>query len=148
MPLTSGRGDAAPPFGDDVEARARRLGITIDRVLEEYRRIGFSDISRILSWDDGGMLTAKASEDLSAEDAPAIAEIVASAGTGKIYRVKLHDKKPVLDALLRYFGLLKQASDVEPGASAAVDPREAIIRELDRIAAEDAARSGDRTAEA
>jgi hypothetical protein len=145
MAPASDHGAAASPLAEDVEARAARLGISEERVLEEYRRIGFSDISRILAWDAEGNLTAKASTELAPDDAPAIAEIVASASTGKIYRIKMHDKKPVLDAMARYLGMLaapRQAPDEDDERlDDADDPREFLIRELDQLDREAAQRA-------
>jgi phage terminase small subunit len=138
------RSAGAPAF-DDVEARAARLGITAERVLREYARIGFSDMSRIVGWDATGKMLAKPSTGLSEDDAPAIAEIVASASTNCVYRIKLHDKKPVLDALARHLGLLplKTGPNEEEQADDNGDPREFLIREVDRLAAEEAKGPGD-----
>src|SRR5579864_7978176 len=97
MALTSGR-DAALPVAADVEARARRLGITAERVLLEYARIAFANIHDVVEWDEQGIRVTPSAR-LSDDARAAIAEIVASAKTGAIYRVKLHGKKPVLDAL-------------------------------------------------
>jgi len=147
-PPRSERLGEVPP-GEDVETRAARLGITAERVLDEYRRIAFSDISRILGWDDEGRVKPTPSGDLSADDASAIAEIVASASTGNIYRVKLHDKKPVLDALARHLGMLPPLKHVGDADTASAtggsggDPREDLIRAVDRVAAEAAARPRD-----
>jgi len=135
-----------PPVVEDVEARAARLGITPDRLLEEYRRIAFSDMRRIVGWNDKGVLTATPSDELDEDDAPAIAEIVASASTGSVYRIKLHDKKPVLDALARHLGMLppfKTGPHEDEELDQAEDPREFLIREVDRLAAEEAEGPGD-----
>jgi hypothetical protein len=43
---------AASPAVEEVEARAARLGITPERVLEEYARIAFADLRRIVEWDE------------------------------------------------------------------------------------------------
>jgi hypothetical protein len=139
-----GAGHLAGPPVEEVEARAARLGITPDRVLREYARIAFSDMSRIVGWDDKGKMHAKPSTGLSEDDAPAIAEIVASASTANVYRIKLHDKKPVLDALARHLGLFpplktEPHEDEEEAPDGGEDPREFIVRELDRAEAEDAA---------
>ena len=135
-----------PPAFEDIEERAARLGITRDRVLREYARIGFSDMSHIVAWDAEGKMQAKPSTELSEDDAPAIAEIVASASTGSVYRIKLHDKKPVLDALARHLRLLpplKTGSHDEEQLDEDEDPREFLIREVDRLAAEEAEGPGD-----
>src|SRR5947207_9519852 len=97
-PRPDGSAPAGPLPVEEVEARARRLGITLDRVLEQLYAIAFTDIRRVVGWEDG-TLTMKASGELLPSDAAAIAEIVASAKDQKIYRVKLHDKTPALALL-------------------------------------------------
>ena len=144
MPPRSGRG-APAPVAEEVEARAARLGITPERVLREYARIGFSKITDVVEWSAEGILTAKV--DPGDEVVAAIAEIVASASTQKIYRVKMHDKKPVLDVLARHLGMLAQpdadAADDEPTEDDADSARERLILALDRLAAEAAEATGD-----
>jgi phage terminase small subunit len=140
------RGDLSPPSLEDVEARATRLGITPERVLLEYARIAFADIRDVVDWDEYEV-KAKASDKLTDSAAAAIAEIVASASTGKPYRIKLHDKKAVLDAIARHLGMLPlpKSSPDENDAThdEAESARERFIRELDRLAAERVARSSD-----
>ncbi len=137
----SGSARAAGPPVEEVAARAARLGITPERVLEEYARIAFSNLRDIAEWGPGeGGLQVKPSKDLTPAQVAAIAEIVASACTGTVYRIKLHDKKPVLDAIARYLGMLppiKPApNEEEPTEDEGEDPHDFIIRELDRLAAE------------
>ena len=136
MATRQGRGRDAPLSVEDVEARALRLGITPDRVLREYARIAFSKITDIVEWDDKGVMKAKIG--LDDDVLAAIAEIVASASSQKIYRIKMHDKKPVLDAIARHLGMLPSvkttSDDDEPIGDD--EAREFLIRELDRAAAE------------
>jgi hypothetical protein len=141
-PRPDGSASAGPLPVEEVEARAARLGITLERVLEEYARIAFADLRRIVEWDEKGM---KLKSD-AGDDTAAIVEIVAAAGSGRPYRIKLHDKKPVLDAIARYLGMFpslkpgpnEDEATEEEGESA----RERLIHELDRLAAEAAAGSG------
>lgn len=142
--MTPRQGGAAASV-EDVEARAARLGITPERVLREYARIAFSDISRILAWDAEGRLKAKIAGDVEEDDRAAIAEIVAGASSGKIYRIKLHDKKPVLDALARYLGLRSEHNGKQNGEDeeAAPDPVDHLIAALDQVAGEAGAGPGD-----
>jgi phage terminase small subunit len=133
---------------EDVAARAARLGITPDRVLQEYARIGFADLRDIADWGPGeDGLRVKPSGNLAPGHAAAIAEIVAAAASGKVYRIKLHDKKPVLDALGRHLGMLPQLDPIavedEPTQDEAKSARERLIVELDRLAAEAAQGLGD-----
>src|ERR1700687_542557 len=81
---------AAPPSLEDVAGRGARLDdITPARVLREYARIAFADLRDIAGWGPDG-LEIKPSSELTPAAAAAIAEIVAAAATGKVYRIKLH----------------------------------------------------------
>jgi hypothetical protein len=123
----------ALPAVQEVAAGAARLGITLERLIEEVRAIAFADITRIVSWDSE-KLTMTASGELPKTDAAAIAEIIASAKDQKIYRVKLHDKTPALVLLTRIREKLAiQDEQADDDAEAA---REFFIQELDRLAAE------------
>ena len=131
---------AGPP-PEEIEARAARLGITRERVLEEMRRIAFSDLSRIADWRSGeDGLQVKPSKELDEADAAAVAEIVASASTGKIYRIKMHDKTPGLVAVARCLGMFPKAASAqnedEPTQDEIDSARERLIDALDRLAAE------------
>jgi hypothetical protein len=79
-------------------------------------------------------------------DTAAIVEIVAAAGSGRPYRIKLHDKRPFLEAIARYLGMFpptqRTPSQDEPTEEEGASARERLIHELDRLAAEAAARSG------
>jgi len=138
------RRNAASPDFEEALARAERLGVTPDRVLEEYRRIAFANLRHIVEWTDRGM-KFKPAEKLDEEDVAAIAEIVESAKEGRPYRVKLYDKKAALDAIARYLGMIPLAAvsnEDEANRNDREDPREALIRELDRLAAKAAKGSG------
>jgi hypothetical protein len=124
---------AGPLPLEEVAERAARLGITLDRVLEELHAIAFADIRRIVDWDDG-KLTMKAPSELLDTDAAAIAEIVASAKDRRIYRVKMHDKAPALTLLTRIFE--KFAKQNEQTEDDGEEARQFLFEELDRLAAE------------
>ena len=132
---------------DDIRRHAAELGITTDKVLQEYARIAFANLRHVVDWDDGKM-KFKPSEKISEDDVAAIAEIVESAKDNKPYRVKLYDKRAALDAIARYLGmnLTPEPADDEPTANRE-DPREALIRELDRLAAKAAEGSGGQESE-
>jgi len=123
---------------EDIEDRAARLGITIERVLQEYANIAFARITDIVEWDV--TIRVNASSALTPQQVAAIAEVVASAGDKKPYRIKMHDKKPVLDAIARYLGMfpkLKTAPNIDGlTPEDAERARQFIIAEFDRIAAE------------
>ncbi|HTW52063.1 MAG TPA: terminase small subunit [Stellaceae bacterium] len=138
---------AAQATLEEQTARAARLGITPERVLEEYRRIAFANLSHIVHWSDAGM-QFKPDGELDPDDVAAIAEIVESAKEGKPYRVKLYDKKAALDAIARYLGMvpppLATPNEDEPPRDDGEDHRAALILELDRLAAQRAKGPPDR----
>jgi len=129
---------ASTPNLEEALARAARLGITPDRVLEEYRRIAFANLSHIVDWEAGEMRVKTVNE--IGDDVAAISEIVQAAATGKPYRVKLFDKKAALDAIARYLGMIpaavSQPNDDEPTPEEAQHARQRLIDALDRLAAQ------------
>jgi hypothetical protein len=132
------RQKAAQARLDEITQRAADLGITQDRVLQEYARIAFANLGHVFEWKDGSLMF-KAPEEIGEDDVAAIAEIVESAKDNKPYRVKLYDKKAALDAIARYLGMEPLvgavAADDRTGDNERDDPRAALIRELDRLAA-------------
>ena len=108
-PRLLGDPDVAAAIAAAVEDRSRRTGITADRVVEEYARIAFADIRRVISWSSSGVVTVKPSADLTDAEAAMIAEVqdVATAN-GRTIRVKLGDKLGALDALARHLGMFIQ----------------------------------------
>jgi hypothetical protein len=123
---------------EDIEACAARLGITRERVLREYGRMAFANLRDILEWDTEG-LEVKPSKHLTDDDSAAIAEIVTAATGGKPYRVRLHDKKPALDAIARCLGMTPPTraatQQVEPSQDDGEDPRDILARKIARLAA-------------
>jgi len=137
MAMTPRQGGDPPVAVEDVEARATRLGITAERILQEIRRLAFSDISRIVGWDEKGKLQPKNTGEIDEEWRAAIAEIVASASTGLIYRIKLHDKRPALETLMRHLDMLPAPHKAEPNRDDDDDENAAIellADEIDRLA--------------
>ena len=89
-----------------MAARAARTGITRERVLAEYARIAFVDLSHLADWDAGGAVLLDAaliSEDVAAAIA-SIGETVpveTTAGEPVPLRVSIFDKMKALEALGR-----------------------------------------------
>ena len=128
---------AEPAPLEEVAARAARLGITPERVLQEYGYIAFADLSHIIEWDGDGW-RLKNPSGMSAGDWAAIAEIVPGADP-QHPRVKLYDRKAALDAIARHLGMfpLPERRREPPAADEEEeDPREFLERELDRLAAQ------------
>jgi hypothetical protein len=126
----SASNDGCEP-AEQFAALAARLGITRERLFKELASLAFSDMSRIVDWAPGeNGLRIKLAKDLDPADRAAVAEIIASASTGRIYRVKLHDKRGALGLLMRCVEIDKPVEDDGE------DPFDYIVRELDRRAAE------------
>ncbi|MGH6991267.1 MAG: terminase small subunit, partial [Stellaceae bacterium] len=77
--------------------RARRTEVTADRVIEEYARIAFADISRFANWGPDGV-SLRPQEHLTPADLAAVAEI-SRPGAKESARLKLFDKRAALAAL-------------------------------------------------
>jgi hypothetical protein len=128
--------EALPADLEDIAERAARLGITAERVLQEYAHIAFADLRHIVEWGPEG-LRIKSSQEMSNEDSAAISEIVAGADPGHS-RVKLYDKKAALDAIARHLGMFPlppRRHEEEAPQEEGEDPREFLARELARLAA-------------
>ena len=95
-----------------TERQMDRAELSAARVLEEMRRLGFSNVKKL--FDEQGNL--KPIHELSDEDAACIAgiEVVmknATAGDGKVDRVlkvKVWDKRATLEMLGKHFALLTE----------------------------------------
>lgn len=103
-----------------LEKRANKLEITSERVLQEYAKLGFADLRKIVDWrvnsdrvlvnQDGEEVTCPEnfieltpSADLDDETAAALSEV--SMSKDGTLKVKLHDKKGALDSMARHLGM-------------------------------------------
>ena len=108
-------------LAEERHARASRMQLEADRVVEELSWIGLSDIRNILSWDEDGRVTFTASDQLSPDVARSIQKVMVTEhihSNGAIERkidVRLYDKKSALDSLMKHLGLFpgdgKQVND-------------------------------------
>lgn len=133
-------------------ARAARIGITQDRVIDELRKIGFSDIRKLVKWqgslvkeednpDGGEVLVIKNivtnhvqiidSDTIDDDTAAAIAEISQNA-TGGI-KVKMYDKKSALVDIGKHLGMFTEKHEhTGPGGSPLI-PEAKPPRELAKL---------------
>jgi phage terminase small subunit len=98
-----------------------KADVKAGRVLEELKRIGFSDLRDYVTWGPGG-ITLRASSELTPEQAAAVAEVaehetvIPTKGGEPIIRrtvrIKLHPKPAALQDLARITGLLKDGLKV------------------------------------
>jgi phage terminase small subunit len=102
--------DVARLIAEAMAARARRTGITRERVLEEYARIAFVDLAALADWG-GGKGAIRDAALLSDEAAAAIVmvrEARSAADAGRL-RIKTFDKMKALEALARLLDPLRNA---------------------------------------
>lgn len=108
---------------------AQKLEVTVEKILEEYARIGFSRITDIAKW--GGRLIELLDSTLLGQDAiAAIAEV--SEGREGI-KVKLHDKKGALDSLARHLGMFKDQLEVTGKGGEPLVPIQTLQKILSRV---------------
>lgn len=95
------------------KARSSRVEIDADRVLKEYARIAFSNVTDVLSFDGGGV-TIKDSKDLSQDVTAALDSIEcvtidSEASSRTAVKVKMHSKIVALGAIAKLIGMDKEA---------------------------------------
>ncbi len=99
-----------------VEAKAAKIAernkVKADDVLQELRRLGFSDITNILTWKNNTITLRNASK-LQPEVTACISEI-SQTGTanGRNIKIKLHSKTTALEMLGRYLALFTDKHEV------------------------------------
>src|SRR5207244_4194002 len=98
---------------------ADRIGVTVERIVTELARIGFSDIRDVVRWrtvptasdaDDGetnarviNVVEVRSADELTPQAAAAIAEL--SLQPSGAFRLRLHDKRAALVDLGKHLGM-------------------------------------------
>lgn len=87
--------------------------LTQEMVVNELKKIGFSDMKKYVTWGPGGV-TLKDSSELEDEDAACISEVSESkAITGGSIKFKLHDKVKSLELLGKHLGMFADRIDLQ-----------------------------------
>lgn len=82
--------------------------LKVAEVVDELRRLGFSDISNIVSWTKD-TITVKDSSELTPEVTACIAEITQTeTPNGRNIKIKLHSKTAALEMLGRYLAMFTE----------------------------------------
>jgi phage terminase small subunit len=122
-------------------ARSQRTQIDADRVLKEYARIAFANITDILSFDSGGV-TVKDSKDLQPDITAALESLDCStveseAGARTSVKIRMHSKISALNMIAKLIGMDKEAAIKATIAMGyeVVDPRtgEAVSFEVEEV---------------
>ena len=85
-----------------MRRREERVAVSKERLIREYAKIAFSNITNFMTVS-GGQVAVRDFSELSEADTSCISEI-SEAKDGTV-RLKLHDKKGALDSLSKHVGL-------------------------------------------
>ena len=94
-------------IAENIKNTHDKLDITIDRIAEEFEKVGFSSIADFIDWEEGTdnlLIKFKDLKSLTREQRACISEIsVHTTVLGhKTFKIKLHDKLKALEALGRH----------------------------------------------
>lgn len=96
------------------EEEAERNGVSRERLLQEYKKIAFSDVRELYN-ADGGLHNVKQIDDETAGAISSIKskEVYDNEGNkvGDIIEVKTHDKIRALDAIGKHIGFFEKDND-------------------------------------
>jgi phage terminase small subunit len=92
------------------EERKEYLSVTAQKIIDEYAKIGFADLSDYLN--EWGYVSGKDLKKLPKHLTAAIKSIEKVTNLfGAYFKITLHDKKGALDALAKIEGILKDGGD-------------------------------------
>ena len=129
----------------------KTLGISRERVAQELARLGFSDVKRVVKWNQHGLRSIASSDNLPDDDSrtiKSISETITTSTTpeghetvNRKIKFELHEKRAALDSLAKMYGYnepdkVDQTVRVDP-----VDTTDEVIRRLEARDAAAAARS-------
>lgn len=111
----------AAALREAMDLRAGRTGVTADKVLREYAKIGFSDIRKVTKWgskpepQEGETPVTDypveliPSDQIDDDTAAAVSEIsLTSSGI----KIKMHDKRAALDSIARHLGMFIETHEI------------------------------------
>jgi len=123
-------------LAEERHARASRVQLEADRVVEELMYVGLSDIRDVVTWDASGKPTFMASDQLSPEMARCIQRIVFYEKSSGDYidrkiEVRLYDKLGALDSLMKHLGLFQKPKSTGENELPGSEPAPGAPQEYD-----------------
>ena len=102
-PRLLGNVGVAAAISEAARARSTRTQIDQDRVVQEFARLGLSDMRAFAEWGPDGV-TLKTSAELSDDAARCVAEVseTRTKDGGSTVRFKIHPKLPALESLMKH----------------------------------------------
>jgi phage terminase small subunit len=109
---------------EERAARAHRLRVSEERIVEAYAAIAFGDFRSVVRYHDG-KVEITPSDDLTEDEAMLVASVVTRTRTDQdgnvtvTTRIKLNDRQRALEALARIKGVFRDKVEVEASGVAA-----------------------------
>ena len=89
-----------------MNIRAKKLGISTDRILQEVAKVAFAKITDFVRWN-GKVLEIIPSDEIDPDFAAAISSIsIRNNAHGPQIQIKLHNKNEAIQMLMKHLGLL------------------------------------------
>ncbi len=110
--------DKVAAYIDEHRAKASQSAqITQERILQEYARIGFSDLRRVLT-PSGNLVDPTEWDDDTAAAISSLEVVTQSGGGGDkpveyVHKIKTWDKTKALDAMAKHLGMFEGKKGVE-----------------------------------
>lgn len=99
---------------DLIEERKRRMVVSIDSVIMEQARIGFSDIRNYFTWDADGNIQLRESSILDEDYSRAIESLeIVDSQYGRKIKLKLHSKAVALESLAKHLGMYTERHSID-----------------------------------
>jgi phage terminase small subunit len=90
-----------------------RTQVSAEKVVREYARLAFANMSDVAEWG-GGAMSIKASGELDEDVLAAVSEVIETTGpAGSTTKVKLFSKTDALNALSKHLGMFVERSESE-----------------------------------
>lgn len=123
------------------DALREQNSVTVERVLEELRRLAFSDMGMFATWGPDGVDLID-SANIDHENRACVAEVseTTNAKGGTTVRFKLHSKTDALNQLARHLGMFNDRLEVNSAGGVMLVPTPVNAEEWARAARENQAR--------
>jgi phage terminase small subunit len=108
---------------------SKKVEVTVEMLLQEYKRIGFGDPRKIITWS-GDTSILKPSDELTDDEIAMVSGVVQKKGKyGDTVEIKFNDKIAALDKLAKHLGFYKEVIDINKTVSIS-DEDKAILDRL------------------
>ena len=100
------------------------------KVIKEYERLAFADISEFIEYDSNKNIKVKSSKKVDTRPISMVTESVNSKTGTKTFKFQMHDKKAALDSLGRYLQMFVDKSVIDLNVKELDEKKKAFERLL------------------